>query len=322
MKRTLPLILLLLAALGFLMPGAALASSINLQGTTLRQALTTYGDPADYVVTSPSSYDGVAKLRVSFPSATYGGSAALLWNNQYLLTAAHMVVQGTTGNFTFPISFSATLSGGAVTLSGVQYFVHPGWTGNVNDGNDLAVVRLASPAPISGYQIYRDPNTIGVVANLAGYGRSGNGDVGNVLPWGTLRQGQNRYDAFWDMPGFPYAFDFDDGTLARDTFGNLFGLYNLGTEYREVDLAPGDSGGPGFFNGQIAGVHSFIATYGQPWDLDNQLNSSFGEVAGDMRVAAYAGWIDSVVVPIPGSLVLLGSGLAGLLIWGRWRRSN
>jgi len=60
-------------------------------------------------------------------------------------------------------------------------------------------------------------------------------------------------------------------------------------------------------------VHSFGATYGMPWDIDNFLNSTFGELGGDTRVAEVAGWIDSLLyvpVPVPGAVYLFASGLA------------
>jgi secreted trypsin-like serine protease len=314
-----PIIFLLAMALAFGMPEVAPASYLDLQGATFTPLLTTYGDPANYTVTAPSFYDGVAKLIVTFPSGTIGGSAALLAGGQYLLTAAHMVLQGGS----LPTSLSATfyLAGGSKSLSGAQYFVNPGWDGDVNHGNDIAIVKLATTAPIAGYQIYRDPNTVDVVANLAGYGQSGTGSQGNVLPWGTLRQGLNRYDGFWDMSGYPYALDFDNGFAANDALGKRYGVNDLGTGTSEVDLAFGDSGGPSFIDGKIAGVHSFIDTFGMQYgDIDSKLNSSFGEVAGDMRVAAYSGWIDNVTaVPLPPTFLLLGSGLLGL---AGWRRSG
>ena len=51
--------------------------------------------------------------------------------------------------------------------------------------------------------------------------------------------------------------DFDDGTAAHDAFGLFFGLNGLGQGADEVSTSSGDSGGPSFINGQIAGVTSF-----------------------------------------------------------------
>lgn len=68
----------------------------------------------------------------------------------------------------------------------------------------------------------------------------------------------------------------------------------------EVGIAPGDSGGPGFVDGKIAGIHSFGFTSGcggvtNIADFNCELDSSYGEMAGDTRVSTYAGWIDDVV---------------------------
>lgn len=178
---------------------------------------------------------------------------------------------------------------------------------------------MATPVSIPGYQIYRDNSTIGAVVNLAGYGKSGRGSTGTTISFGTLRQGENRYDTYWDMPGSPYAYDFDDGSPDRDAIGALAGIYNTGTGTQEVMIAPGDSGGPSFYDGKIIGVHSFGSTFGTPLDIDNVLNASFGEMGGDTRVAAYADWIDQTV-PLPGTLLLLGPVLAGLILWRGFRR--
>ena len=68
----------------------------------------------------------------------------------------------------------------------------------------------------------------------------------------------------------------------------------------EIGIGPGDSGGPGFIDGKIAGVHSFGFTHfcegvTNGTDFSCGLNSSFGEMSGDTRVSYYAGWIGDVV---------------------------
>jgi hypothetical protein len=218
------------------------------------------------------------------------------------------------------------LSGGPVTYDGASYFVYPGWNGNFEDGNDIAIIRLStSVSGVSGYSIFTDNNFMGgAIAQLAGYGLSGYGSTGtneSAYPFGTLRMGQNKLDTVWNIPGNPFAFDFDDGTRRRDTIGNLIrGLRDLGTGDYEVMTAPGDSGGPSFINGQIVGIHSFGATFGRPFDVDNNLNSSFGELGGETRVAFYADWIRSTMVPEPTTIILIGSGL--ILVVGLRKRSK
>ncbi|MEO0392249.1 MAG: calcium-binding protein [Pseudomonadota bacterium] len=64
---------------------------------------------------------------------------------------------------------------------------------------------------------------------------------------------------------------------------------------RTRDLStPGDSGSPTLINGQIAGIVSGGASPSFT-DIDDAVNSSFGEIAFDTRVSFYADWIDSVV---------------------------
>jgi hypothetical protein len=164
---------------------------------------------------------------------------------------------------------------------------------------------------------------IGSVVTLAGYGRSGSGLQGDApIGFGTLRTGTNVYDAFWaDFKGKPFAFDFDDGTSATDAIGLTLNTWQPGTGASEVFIAPGDSGGPTFLNGKLIGVHSFGGTWGAPFDVNRMLDSSFGELGGDTSVAFYAGWIDSVISPVPEARthVLMAIGLLGVLIAVRRR---
>ena len=128
------------------------------------------------------------------------------------------------------------------------------------------------------------------------------------------------------IPGGPYLFDFDNGKDAQDSIGQLFGVANLGTGTTEAMLASGDSGGPSFIRTptgiELAGIHSFIFSPGIPYDVSQATNSSFGEIAGDTRLANYAPWIDSVVaasVPEPRGWALMSAGLIGLMVFARRR---
>ena len=184
----------------------------------------------------------------------------------------------------------------------------------------------------------------------AGFGQSGSGTEGTEVPpffSGTKRAGQNQYDALGDifgdvfdnnfglrpLAGTQLAYDFDDGTADHDAFGffqptldpdNVLGLADLGVGFYEVCAAPGDSGGPTFIDGQVAGITSYgvrmaYAATLDTSDVDDDLNSSFGEFVVDTRVSHHAGWVDSVVIPEPVTTAGLLLGLAVLVRYVRSR---
>jgi hypothetical protein len=295
-------------------------------------AITTTDDPSGHIITPPGFYDAVAKLDfVSGSAGSYHGTGALINtpSNLYILTAAHLFTDGSGNSLNPSINATFYLSGGPLTISGAQYFINPGWNGDYTGGHDIAIIKLSSSPSTTGYNLLTLPNWGFIGGNLiAGYGKSGTGATGDTLPFGTLRAAQNTFDASWPYPNNPYAYDFDDGTAAHDTFGLMnSALINLGLGDFEGLIAQGDSGGPSFVPDPsdlskwvLGGIHSF-GTRGLNGlgDIDGVLNSSFGELAGDTRVAFYIDWINGIVtsdgggeVPEPCTIILLGSGLLGL----------
>ncbi len=291
------------------------------------QAVTVAGDPAAYLIPPGTPFDGVAEIRFgrqSAPGQELGCSGSLLGTGQHILTAAHcftnqlgvLDVEGSSKVF-------FDLPSGRLGISSKRFFIHPDWTpSSTGTGigiNDIAIIKLASKAPteVNRYEIYRDNDEVGQDGFKLGYGESGNGNQGAVLDRGENRLGLNRYDALGDiflqsrgftdtiLPGTQLAYDFDNGSVANDGFDFIYGLPDLGLGPIEGFPAKGDSGGPTFFdNGQIAGVVSFNTKVvflkdGATSDIDNTLNSSFGEFGVDTRVSAYANWIDSTLSPKP-----------------------
>lgn len=218
---------------------------------------------------------------------------------------------------------------------------------------DVAVIELAEalPADVEIYELYRDSDELRMETQHYGHGRSGVGDEGATggADFFYARTGKNQYDETFEPffgPGFEQLIhDFDNGKAKNDAmpwwYSPKFLCNSSGTvcnvargqasEYRdkgfgdfEVGIAPGDSGGPGFVDGKIAGVHSFGFTYfcggltGNVPDVTCALDSSYGEMAGDARVSANAGWIDAQVndgvstpIPEPVPAAAPGSGQAG-----------
>ncbi|NJL01582.1 MAG: S1 family peptidase [Spirulinaceae cyanobacterium RM2_2_10] len=291
---------------------------------------TTAGAPAAAIVAPGSGYDGVVRLNLDW--ATCSGS--LLSTGAHILTAAHCLPRASSGAADFFAQAQFNLTTGFAFRTVSQFFLPAPWTGDWGfeawRGYDLAILELSASAPAAAerYELYRDRDELGRVADKVGYGRSGTGASGDTLWSGTKRAGQNRYDAlgnrFTSRAGDRLLiYDFDSGLAANDRLGS-----DLGLGAAEVMAAPGDSGGPSFIDGLLAGITSWRSG-GSFYDVDSQTNSSFGELGGDTRVSAHTDWIDGILnhwwlaqtsatpatsIPEPG----LGLGLLGLGAW-LWR---
>jgi hypothetical protein len=253
-----------------------------------------------YSVLPGEGYDGV--VRVAYGG--YNATGTLLFDGRAILTAAHLFPNR---SGTAQVSFETR--SGSQTLTGTKILIHPGYAAQTN--NDLALVWLSSAAPTVAdrYGVYRDSNEIGQIFTILGYGRPGTGAYGSEAASPIRLKATNQFDAeattlksylgsgmAWTPPaGTQLIADFDNGSTTNDALGRLIYRGDLGQGLNEGFIAPGDSGGPAFLNGKIAGVASYITNLSnvsiRP-DVDTILNSSFGEIAAWQRVSAYQQWID------------------------------
>ena len=247
---------------------------------------------------------------------------------------------------------------GGVAIDVTRYMVNPGYTGEVIDQNDIAILRLATAAPswANVYDLYTG-DIAGLDFNVAGYGTRSTvgGAAGNTAPAGArtgwLREGDNMFDYAWgnaafggfftdrDINGenffgfadvqFSYISDFDNGLAAQDQAGRIASAVgagsmfnNLGLDGREVGIAGGDSGGPGFINGRLASINSYGLTFGAGFgDFGGGLNSGWGEFSGYVPVFIHTDFINAAIaVPEPDSWALMIAGFG--LVGGTMRRQR
>lgn len=252
-------------------------------------------------------------------------SGSLLSDRRSIATAAHCVSDGAgTSN---PLSTTVFFYDGTdtnasiyaagtpgVTTRQVQtYYVNNGYTGQVIDQNDIAVLRLSEVAPAfaNSYELHTGDLT-GQDFNVAGYGlRSAVGGAegytlaGAGQGTGRLRQGDNRYDfrlgdeafaGFWSQPNpnrpgstnffgtasieNSYLSDFDNGLAANDASCRIASA----TVPVIADRARFCDTGRGAREASIAGGDS-----GGPGFIDGRLASinsyglTFGQSFGDVK---------------------------------------
>jgi Trypsin len=313
------------------------------------------GDPR-YVAPMPQ-YSGVASLIMNYTGGSFICTGSLLPDRRTIVTAAHCV-NNTVAKGTL-LSTTAYFYGGsdsdtapsssplatAVAVSNV--FINSGYTGQVIDQNDIAVLRLDALAPAfaASYALSNETDLSGDGLNVAGYGQRSTigGAFGANAGTGRLRQGDNRYDFRFgdsDFGGFWNGFfgsadnthtwlsDFDNGAAANDTTCRVAGAFalggakycNTGVGADEVGTAGGDSGGPQFDSfGRISSVTSFGLTFGTGFgDFRAGLNSSWGEFSGYVPIYLHKAFIEGLLVPEPGTLSL--ALLAGLGLMASRRR--
>lgn len=243
--------------------------------------------------------------------------------------------------------------------SGVS--VNPAYTGLVFANADLAVVTLPSDAPSYAVplMLYNGPaaTVLGQQVTFVGYGSTGTGATGDAQPGyaGVRRFGYNRFDATCNATGTTpanqnctfqnnannaiFTADFDNGNNVGSTGYNgnaicrLFGspvggagddplLCNTrvtGDLLDEVGIGRGDSGGPALFNGMIVGVASWGAR------IDNTYAfGGWGTINGHASVldASNRAWINSQIVPEPGTYAMVVVGLLGTAVAARRRREQ
>ena len=250
-------------------------------------------------VSSGSGWDGV--VRLSFPHASCSGT--LLPTGRHILTAAHCADfdvdanadgrtdrgNGAADSGSASVQFhlrTGTFSIANIPMSHVS--IHPGYTGLWTDGYDLAIVRLPDLAPAGAerYAPYRGRDEVGRWFYLAGYGRSGQGDVNAYVPSlnrtgcdtqgsGMLRLGANHFDATAGPHESRLVYDLDWDSNQWSSAGP------------EVIAAPGDSGGPSFVYGPT-GLEVAAVTSG------GTLGYCLGATAWSTRVSSFAAWIDQV----------------------------
>lgn len=312
------------------------------------QAIVVSGDPNNYLVSPGTGYDGVVRLDINRTDFEDGATCtgSLLPTGLHILTAAHCLTQDNTDLDKIPGKIpGAFVTEGAKVffdlptetseLDAAEFYVNPLWDGNYGNANDVAVIKLAGEAPAAAerYDLYRGSDEVGQIFTKVGYGRFGNGNTGaGTILDDRKRYGQNTYDAvLGGTNGRALGYDFDNGLATNDAFGTLFGTPNTGLGLNEVLNAGGDSGGPNFINGSIAGITSFLSPLsGVFTDIDNIVNnSSFGETGFDTRVSSYASYIDSVLagaytpvykVPEPSTVVGTMFALGTLAISLRFKK--
>ncbi len=283
-------------------------NTINpLEGLHYQTYIVTADDPANHVVYPGTGRDGVVLVDVGMGM----GSGTLLLGGRYVLTASH-VVWDDFSRAPWPASEVSVVfdtTAGHIEIQASEIFVAPDFNGNPFVGGDVAVIMLSENAPdgVEAYDIYRGAGEMNAITEKLGYGMTGTGNTGAVNYDGLKRTGVNRYEALGSILGLTdklLVYDFDNGLAENDAFGVLFDIHDLGEGNDEVNSAQGDSGGPSFLNGMIAGVCTGGGSIPGDHDIVPGDNSSFGEFGMDTRVSDYADWIDSVTRARSGEILV------------------
>ena len=180
--------------------------------------------------------------------------------DRYVLTAAHVAAPAGTCIVTL----------GERSLRVTRIHVHPEWQDGRLGHDDIALLETAEAIGLAWYPPLSDGGEEpGSVCSIAGYGVSGPISTGYAVSDGRLRAGTN--------------------TVARFERGVIVCLISRGSSPMEFGIGPGDSGGPLFISGRLAGINSFTMADAPP------LRSRSGEESGHTRVSLHREWIKGIV---------------------------
>ncbi len=259
--RTITILLMLSA------PSSAIVIGYNSAGSGL------FGDPNSptYTVGPTTVADGVNLSGVVRSSGVGTCTGVLLGDDQSILTAAHCLLPSFGSGmlpsdvqvfFNYPGCTDYPFCNGTYHVTDpADMFIDPTWVSDgeaLGLGNDLAVLRLSTPAPAFAtvYSLFTGTtaDVLNTPVEVVGVGESGKGEIDAAdYPAGNqMRQGESEFIGTCTSSPILVV-----GCTSPD---NLLAAFSPGSPLNnQVEIAPGDSGGPTFDNGQVVGIHEFIS---------------------------------------------------------------
>ena len=212
---------------------------------------------ARYVEYGRSFSTYTAKFRGQAADGRTHTASAVLIAPRWAITAAH-VAAGCT-------EITLTYSGDRVREI-QRVIVHPEWADAGLGRHDIALLKAAGDFGLEFYPPLSEGGEVGKLASVVGYGATGPMSYGHTKVDGVLRAGTQRVDRI------------ERNCLVCDI--------TLRGSSMEYGIAPGDSGGPLFVDGRLAGINSYTAS------PRSYTRSQYGEESGHTRVAFYREWIE------------------------------
>jgi V8-like Glu-specific endopeptidase len=262
-------------------------------------------DQFHLALAAQSKYASVGQLHSQGDNEGFVASAVLI-GSKYALTTAHTVDHAT----------GVRLNLGGTAYDAARWIVHPGWTGDLAHGYDLALIELSTPVlNVTPATRYVGGSEIGMTATVVGYGKTGTGVTGANVYDGSKRGGTNIIDAVYGETNFGVSIkntrilvaDFDNPHRASDSSLGSATPTNL-----EYEIGPGDSGSGLFVDTPLGTRLVGINTFGAASDGNN--DGDYGDTFGSTRISMFNSWINSVRLGLlPG-----GRGLASSVTTNDW----